>query len=108
VHDLAARRGELVVLDVREIREFEGEGHIPDAVHMWVGDLEERHRDLGLSNDARLAVTCSVGHRAGLAVSILRRLGYRDVSNLIGGMTAWNAAGLPTRERGPGREPARR
>ena len=43
-----------------------------------------------------LAVTCSVGHRAGLAASILRRHGFAQVHNVLGGMTAWTELELPT------------
>jgi hydroxyacylglutathione hydrolase len=51
--------------------------------------------DLHLDPDAPVVVTCSVGHRAGLAVSILLRAGFKDVRNLLGGMTAWKALELP-------------
>ena len=41
-------------------------------------------------------MTCSVGHRASLAASILRREGFDNVDNLLGGMTAWEKLELPT------------
>jgi len=41
------------------------------------------------------SVVCSVGHRAGLAASILRRHGFARVANLLGGMTAWEHLKLP-------------
>ncbi len=78
------------VLDVREISEFEDEGHIRGARHIFVGDLEERLGELGVKKDEPLAVTCSVGHRGSLAVSMLERHGYEHVFNLLGGMTAWH------------------
>ncbi|WIG97172.1 rhodanese-like domain-containing protein [Myxococcus sp. SDU36] len=46
-------------------------------------------------------MTCSVGHRAGLAVSILLSHGFARVSNLLGGMTAWRRLELPVREGPP-------
>lgn len=92
--ELAQRLDETAVLDVREAGEFE-QGHIPGARHVFVGHLEERLSRLGLQQDAPIAVTCSVGHRAGLAVSILKRNGYGDVRNLLGGMTAWKKLDLP-------------
>lgn len=87
-------------LDVRERAEFE-EGHIPDARHAYVGELDERLPRLGLREDLPVAVTCSVGHRAGLATSILLRHGFPRVSNLLGGMTAWRRLELPVREGPP-------
>lgn len=86
-----------VVLDVRDDQEFEGEGHIPGARHFYVGYLDEHLGRVRKELEAKpaLAVTCSVGHRSGLAVSLLERHGLRDVKNLLGGMTAWGKLELP-------------
>lgn len=92
--DLAKDRNHLQILDVREIDEFDS-GHIPHASHMFVGYLQERVDELDLHKDQPVVVTCSVGHRASLAVSILLRAGYKDVRNLLGGMTAWKKCQLP-------------
>ncbi|MBN1210541.1 MAG: MBL fold metallo-hydrolase [Myxococcaceae bacterium] len=88
-------------LDVREISEFE-EGHLAGARHAYVGELEQRLPELGLRREEPVAVTCSVGQRAGLATSLLLRHGFREVSNLLGGMTAWKMLDLPV-EVGPPR-----
>jgi hydroxyacylglutathione hydrolase len=94
--DLAERRSTIAVLDVREISEFEA-GHVPGARHIYVGNLVREATDLGpeIRRDRAIAVTCSVGHRASLAVSALQRQGFREVSNVLGGMTAWKKLGLP-------------
>ena len=81
------------VLDVREISEFEDEGHIPGAHHCFVGDLEKFVKQENFEKP--IVVTCSVGHRASLAVSILLKSGHKDVSNLLGGMTAWENLDFP-------------
>lgn len=98
--ELAARRDALQILDVREIDEYDA-GHIAEARQAYVGHLPERLDALGLDRAAPVAVTCSIGHRSGLAGSILRRAGFADVRNLLGGMTAWAALNLPV-ERGTG------
>ncbi|WP_231757824.1 MBL fold metallo-hydrolase [Microbulbifer elongatus] len=90
------------VLDVREAGEFAA-GHIPGALHCFVGHLEEKLAKLALDKNAPLVVTCGVGHRAGVAVSILRRAGFRDVRNLLGGMKAWHTCDFPVMQ---GREGA--
>jgi len=96
--ELQARRAEHVVLDVRDDTEFEDEGHIPDAHHLYVGYLDKElariKKDLKKKPTATLV--CSVGHRAGLAASILKRHGFQSVTNLLGGMTAWGKLELPT------------
>jgi hydroxyacylglutathione hydrolase len=94
--ELADARDKLVVLDVRDDMEFEDEGHIANARHLYVGYVDEHHGRVELDRKATIAVVCSVGHRAGLAASILRRNGYPNVKNLLGGMTAWTKLELPT------------
>lgn len=94
----------LPVLDVREDEEFEAEGHIPGARHLYVGYVDRFLDRLSppLDPQAPLAVTCSVGHRAGLAVSLLERKGFHDVRNLLGGMTAWTKLNLPRQQAANG------
>lgn len=96
--ELAARREQYVVVDVREDDEL-ASGTIPNARHAYVGHLDAHLADLGLERDDAIAVTCSAGHRAALGVSLLRRRGFRNVSNLLGGMTAWRQLGLPVERR---------
>ena len=95
VHELKAKmhRGDgLTVLDVRGYYEW-NEGHIEGAKHIYVGHLQERVPDI--AKDRPVAVMCNVGHRAGIGASILLREGYKEVYNVLGGMTAWKAAGYP-------------
>lgn len=96
--ELDAQRSSLRVLDVREDTEFEDEGHIPDASHLFVGYLEKHLERVTphLDKTKHVVVTCSVGHRAGLAASLLLRQGFERVSNLLGGMTAWRKLDLET------------
>lgn len=98
--ELAERRDRFIPLDVREIYEYEDKGHIPGALNILVGDLEQRISELKAHANDHIVVICSVGHRASLGVSILKRQGFKNVSNLLGGMTAWYKLGLPTR-KGP-------
>jgi rhodanese-related sulfurtransferase len=37
-------------------------------------------------------VYCASGYRSMIAASVLRSAGFRDVSDLLGGFTAWAAA----------------
>ena len=42
-----------------------------------------------------LLVHCAGGYRSSIAASLLQRDGFADVSELAGGITAWETAGLP-------------
>ena len=83
------------ILDVRETDEY-ASAHIPQSKHMFVGYLSERLETLNLDKDRPVVVTCGVGHRAGLGVSILLQAGFGEVRNLLGGMSAWQSLQLPT------------
>ena len=58
-----------------------------------MGYLEESLPQL--PKDSEIVVHCSVGHRSGLAVSILKRHGFTSTYNMLGGITAWEKLGLP-------------
>lgn len=83
----------LVVLDVRSEGEWNG-GHVEGAVHVHGGVLSERMTEV--PRDKPVAVVCGSGYRASIAASCLQREGYTQVANVVGGMTAWRSAGLPT------------
>ncbi|SCX80399.1 rhodanese-like domain-containing protein [Nitrosospira sp. Nsp13] len=85
------------VLDVRDDNEWAKE-HIPGALHTFVGHLEDSIPQL--PKDSELVVHCSVGHRAGLAASILERNGFSKVYNMLGGLCAWKALDLPLEKTG--------
>jgi rhodanese-related sulfurtransferase len=82
----------IAVLDVREPGEVAA-GAIEGSVHIPLGKLGARLAEL--DRDKLLVVHCKGGYRSSIATSILRRSGFRDIANLIGGFDAWKTAGLP-------------
>ena len=80
-----------LLLDVREPDEWQT-GHAPQAMHVALGQLEERLAELPV--DRLIVTVCRSGRRSAMAANLLSRRGHR-VANLTGGMTAWAAAGLP-------------
>ncbi|MDO8861639.1 MBL fold metallo-hydrolase [Haliea sp. E1-2-M8] len=80
------------IVDVRDEYEW-NEKHIPGAIHHFVGDLEKNLPQL--PKDSEIVVHCSVGHRSGVAASILKRNGFERVHNMLGGITAWEKLDLP-------------
>jgi rhodanese-related sulfurtransferase len=94
--------GQAVALDVREPVEWET--HIEGAVQVPRGVLEfaadptsPRHK-AELDPARRMIVYCRSGARAALAAVTLKTLGFEDVANIDGGLSAWTKAGLPTDE----------
>jgi glyoxylase-like metal-dependent hydrolase (beta-lactamase superfamily II)/rhodanese-related sulfurtransferase len=74
------------ILDVRKPPEWTA-GHIERAVHMPLNHLAESA--LSLNRESKIAVLCAGGYRSSIGVSILQQLGFRNVSNVAGGMSAW-------------------
>ena len=98
VHDLADRLQGRRRPPVRARRADRGAsgtaGTSTGRMHIHGGELEERYAEV--PRDRPVAVVCGSGYRASIASSFLKREGYEDVANVLGGMTAWKAAGLPT------------
>jgi hydroxyacylglutathione hydrolase len=82
----------VAVLDVRELGEL-ASGAIEKSLCIPLGKLQSRTAEL--DREKLLVVHCKGGYRSSIATSILRRAGFGDVANLIGGFDAWKAAGLP-------------
>ncbi len=93
--DLAERLDQVTLIDVREPDEFAA-GHVRGARNIYVGHLADRVDEI--PRDRPVVVTCGVGHRAAVGVAVLQRAGIADVRNLIGGVSAWKALGLPLEE----------
>ncbi len=79
----------IAVLDVREPGEV-ASGTIPGSITIPLGKLQERLGEL--DRGKLLVVNCKGGYRSSIATSILRRAGFVDIANLIGGYDAWKAA----------------
>ncbi|MCW3996863.1 MAG: rhodanese-like domain-containing protein [Candidatus Bathyarchaeota archaeon] len=84
---------EVLLLDVREPHEWKEEGIIEGGRLIHFADLPDKTELL--PKDQTIAVTCSVGNRTSIAVSILERAGFKEVSNVLGGMEAWTSLGYP-------------
>lgn len=92
VHEIKGAGKEPQILDVRAPAEW-GEGHIPNARHIFLGHLREH---LGkLDKDKPTAVYCDSGYRASIATSILQQQGFGHVCNIPGSWQAWKNAGYP-------------
>ncbi len=91
-----ARRLERVdpptVIDVRFESEWRA-GHIPGALHIEAGRLPAV--DLPLPDDRLTIVHCGHADRSTVGISVLERRGYRNLTLLEGGLSAWNAEGYP-------------
>lgn len=92
VHEINARANQLQLVDVRSPDEWKG-GHVPNARHIFLGELREKLGELDKSKPT--AVYCDSGYRASIAASILKQEGFDCVCNVPGSWQAWKNAGYP-------------
>ncbi|MGC1483219.1 MAG: MBL fold metallo-hydrolase [Candidatus Acidiferrum sp.] len=81
-----------VILDVRAPRERQ-QKHIEGSLSVPLNHLFERVQEL--PRNRPLLVYCAGGYRSSIAASILQKHGFDQVSEIAGGMAAWEAAKLP-------------
>ena len=81
-----------VAIDVRTPREREQKA-IPESLHLPLNQLSNRLGEL--PKDRPLLVYCAGGYRSSIAASLLQRHSFTHVSEVAGGIAAWEAARLP-------------
>lgn len=84
----------VILIDIREPAEFDA-ARLANAASIPRGVLEFKTVDHpALANkDSRIVIYCRSGGRAALAALNLKRLGYRQIESIAGGIEAWKAAG---------------
>jgi rhodanese-related sulfurtransferase len=77
----------LTLIDVREHYEHQ-EFNIGGEL-IPLGEFVHRVADLDINQEALIVIYCRSGHRSGIAKHLMEANGYKKVSNLLGGMLAW-------------------
>ena len=97
----ATQRGAFLV-DIRPEFQRRRDGEVPGAIVVERNDLEWRlHPDSAAgipeatSPDVEWIVLCDEGYASSLAAAVLQALGLRRATDVVGGLRAWRAAGLP-------------
>ncbi len=82
----------LVLVDVREPWEYQ-EGHVPNTVHIPLGQLSAKWTKLDPKQPTVLI--CAHGNRSQSAAGFLEKNGFTQLYNLQGGTAAWQRSKLP-------------
>ncbi|MBU3620198.1 rhodanese-like domain-containing protein [Polynucleobacter sp. CS-Odin-A6] len=94
-----------VFVDIRDIRELERDGMIPNAIHaprgmleFWADPDSPYYRPV-FGEGKRLVLYCASAWRSALATEALQKMGVPGICHLDGGFNAWKKAELPVVEK---------
>ena len=92
-------------VDIRDIREVEREGMIPNALHaprgmleFWVDPDSPYYKPI-FGEGKRLVLYCASAWRSALATETLQKMGVPNICHLGGGFHSWKKAELPVFEK---------
>jgi rhodanese-related sulfurtransferase len=94
-------RDDVVLVDIRDIRELQRDGRVPGAFHcprgmleFWI-DPESPYHKTTFAQDKKFVFFCAGGMRSALAAQIAKHMGLNPVAHIEGGFGAWKKAGGP-------------
>ena len=92
---------DVVIVDIRDIRELYRDGKIPGTYHaprgmleFWVDPESPYHKPI-FASGKRFVFHCAGGLRSALSTQTLQRMGLEKASHIEGGFAAWREAGYP-------------
>lgn len=91
---------EVIILDVRE-SEQRAEGYLfseftpVKTVSITRGNLEWEVQNEIQDKESVIVTYCRNGGRGALAAQVLKKMGYKNIKNLQGGISSWAKAGNP-------------
>lgn len=98
---LLAGREDVVLVDIRDIRELQREGKVPGAFHcprgmleFWIDPDSPYHKPV-FAQDKKFVFFCAGGMRSALAAQTAHRMGLKPVAHIKGGFGAWKKVGGP-------------
>lgn len=77
----------LLIADVRKETEYAG-GHLKNAINLPLDNLKDPAAMCDLDDTQNIYVHCAGGYRSVIAASLIKREGFHNVRNVLGG---WNA-----------------
>jgi rhodanese-related sulfurtransferase len=96
---------DVVIVDIRDVRELWRDGTIPGAVHaprgmleFWV-DPDSPYAREDFQSGKRFVFFCAAGARSALATKAVQDMGLSPVCHIGGGFGAWKEADMPIEPR---------
>jgi len=96
-----AGRDDVVLVDIRDIRELQRDGKVPGAFHcprgmleFWIDPNGSYYKPV-FGQDKKFVFFCAGGMRSALAAQTAQRMGLKPVAHIRGGFGAWKKQGGP-------------
>ena len=97
----AYEKGEITLIDIRDIRELWKEGTIKNSIHIprgmlefWLDPQSSYFQEKKIGEMKNIVLFCALGFRSALATKSLKEMGFKNVANASGGFDALKNAGL--------------
>ena len=94
-------RGEIKLIDVRDIRELWKEGTIKDSIHIprgmlefWLDPESSYFKERKIGEIKNIVLFCALGLRSALATKSLIEMGFKNVAHVEGGFDALKNIGI--------------
>ena len=109
-----AKNGDIVLVDIRDIRELQRDGKVPGAFHcprgmleFWIDPASSYYKP-AFGQDKKYVFFCAAGLRSALATQTAQKMGLKPVAHIKGGFGAWKKSGGPVEapELAPGEKKA--
>ena len=95
-------KGEITLIDVRDIRELWKEGTIKESIHIprgmlefWLDPQSSYYQEKKIGEMKNIVLFCALGFRSALATKTLKEMGFDNVANAQGGYDSLKKIGLP-------------
>lgn len=94
-------KDDVMLVDIRDIRELQRDGKVPGAFHcprgmleFWIDPESPYHKPV-FAQDKKYVFFCAGGMRSALAAHTAQKMGLKPVAHIRGGFSAWKKAGGP-------------
>jgi rhodanese-related sulfurtransferase len=97
----------VVIVDIRDIRERQRNGYIPGSFHaprgmieFWIDPESPYHKDIFAQEGKKYVFHCASGWRSALTVATLQDMGFK-AAHLKEGFSTWEKQGGPVEQQDP-------
>ena len=95
-------KGEITLIDIRDIRELWKEGTIKNSIHIprgmlefWLDPQSSYYKERKIGDIKNIVLFCALGFRSALSTKALKDMGFDNVANAQGGFDSLKKVGLP-------------